>query len=271
MSLTLKPVEPARGARWVRDAFSLFARKPLAFVTLFVVYMFAALLMSLLPMAGALLQMASLPLLSLGYMVAGQSALLGGPVHPGQFIEPLRGAAEKRRALITLCLVFGIGALLILLLCDAISDQAMQRIQEALSSSGKPGELDSIMAEPGVAMAVLVGVLLASVLSVPFWHAPALVHWGGQGAWQALFSSTLAVWRCKGAFFVYGLCWVGIVVLCGVINAQAFVLLGPGRAAVFVLMAMSLLVTTLFYVSLLFTFNDSFGGGGAASTEPDSA
>jgi hypothetical protein len=38
---------------------------------------------------------------------------------------------------------------------------------------------------------------------VPFWHAPGLVHWGSQGVGQALFSSTLAVWRCRGAFVVY--------------------------------------------------------------------
>ena len=55
----------------------------------------------------ALLQMATLPLLSLGFMVAGQSALLGGGVHPGQFFEPLRGSPQKRRALITLRQLLG--------------------------------------------------------------------------------------------------------------------------------------------------------------------
>ena len=27
---------------------------------------------------------------------------------------------------------------------------------------------------------------MGALLSVPFWHAPALVHWGGQGLTQAL-------------------------------------------------------------------------------------
>lgn len=261
MALILKPVEAARGVRWVRDGFALFARRPLAFATLFVVYMFLALVLALLPLAGALLQMATLPLLSLGFMVAGQSALLGGPVHPGQFIEPLRGNPQKRRALITLCLVFGACALAILVLCDVLSDSAMQRVQVLMSKGGTQAELDAILSEPGVAWAVIGGLVLASLLSVPFWHAPALVHWGGQGAGQALFSSTLAMWRCKSAFLLYGLAWTGLVVVAGIVNAQAFVLLGGGRGSYFLLMAMSLLLTTVFYVSLLFPFNDSFGGG----------
>ena len=56
---------------------------------------------------------------------------------------------------------------------------------------------------------------LAACLSVPFWHAPALVYWQGQGVGQALFSSTLAVWRCKGAFLMYSLAWVGVIAIFG--------------------------------------------------------
>ena len=54
---------------------------------------------------------------------------------------------------------------------------------------------------------------------MPFWHAPALVHWGDQGPAQALFSSTLAVWRSRGAFAVYLLSWLGIIVAFGVTTA----------------------------------------------------
>jgi hypothetical protein len=42
------------------------------------------------PLLGGLVQMMSLPLLSLGFMVAAQVALLDGKVHPRQFIEPLQ-------------------------------------------------------------------------------------------------------------------------------------------------------------------------------------
>jgi hypothetical protein len=85
------------------------------------------------------------------------------------------------------------------------------------------------------------------------------VHWGGQSAGQALFSSTLAVWRSKGAFLVYGLCWIGLSLAAAVLMT-AVAQLGARPLATAMALAGGLLFSTVFYVSLLFTFNDSFGG-----------
>ena len=129
-------------------------------------------------------------------------------------------------------------------------------------------EIDALLAEPGVTMAVLLAGVLGTALSVPFWHAPALVYWGGQGVAQSLFSSTLAMWRCKGAFFVYSLVWFGLIMLFGVLAAVVFGLLGARQVGSLVALPAGLLFSTVFYVSLLFTFNDSFGGVGLAVGEP---
>jgi hypothetical protein len=202
-------------------------------------------------------------------MIASQSALLGGPVRPGQFVEPLRGDPARRRALLMLCLLYGLGAVGTLLLCDTVSDGALTRLQDLMAKGDAPqAELDALLAEPGLSWAVITGTLLGSVLSVPFWHAPALVHWGGQGVGQALFSSTLAVWRSKGAFFVYALAWFGAIVLFGLLAALVFGLLGAHQMGSLVALPAGLLFSTVFYVSLLFTFNDSFSGAMPAADEP---
>jgi len=264
MPLLLKPVAPARGAHWMRDAFRLFARRPLAFTMMFVAFLFAALVVSLLPLVGGVLQMMSLPMLSLGFMVASQSALLDGPVRAAQFIEPLRGDPARRRSLLILCVAYGAAAIAILLLCDAISGGAMQRLQDLMAAgTASQTEIDAVLLEPGVGAAVLTGLVLGSLLSVPFWHAPALVHWGAQGVGQALFSSTLAVWRSKGAFLVYGLVWLGLIVGFGVVAATLFSLFGARQLGSLLALPAGLLFSTVFYVSLLFTFNDSFGGAQA--------
>ena len=261
MALLLKPVPARRGLRWVRDAFTLFARRPLAFASLFAVFLFAALLMAMLPLVGGLLQMMALPLLSLGFMVASRSALDGGAVGPVQFIEPLRSDAVRRRALLTLCVVYGLAAVGILLLCDLISDSALQRLQLLMSRAGTPStDIDALLSEPGVFWAAVVGAVLGTALSLPFWHAPALVHWGAQGVGQALFSSALAVWRSRGAFFVYGIAWLALIMLFGLLSAVVFGLLGARQLAGVAALPAGLLFSTVFYVSLLFTYNDSFGG-----------
>jgi hypothetical protein len=261
MALLLKSVEPSRGPRWIGDAFRLYARRPVGFTSLFVVFLFAAFLVAQVPLLGGVVQMMSLPLLSLGFMVAGQSVLLEGPVRPAQFIEPLRTDPARRRALLILCLVYGVSAMAILLLADVLSDSAWGRLQKLLArGDSAQGEIDALLSEPGVSWAVLSALTLGSVLSVPFWHAPALVHWGGQGARQAMFSSTLAVWRSKGAFLTYMLAWVGVLLLFGLVTAIVFALLGAPQLAGVIGVPAGLVFSTVFYLSVLFTFNDSFGG-----------
>jgi len=270
MTLLLKSVEPARGPRWVGDAFRLFKRRPLQFALMFTAFLFAALLVSLVPVVGGLLQMMMLPLLSLGFMVASQSALLDGPVSPRQFIEPLQGDPARRKSLLLLCLGYGVCAALILLLCDAVSDSALMRLQALMAKGdGTQAEVQALLNEPGVALAALLGIGLGIALSVPYWHAPALVFWGGQNVAQALFSSAVAVWRSKGALLAYTATWAALVLGVGVGSALVFGLLGLGQLASVVSVPAGLFLSTVFYVSLLFTFNDSFGSAAGVRTEPD--
>jgi hypothetical protein len=261
MALQLKTVDASHGARWIRDAWRLFARRPLAFTSLFAAFLFGALLVSLVPILGGLVQMMALPLLSLGFMVASQSALLDGPVHPRQFIEPLRADPARRRSLLILCLGYGVGVLLILLLVDAVSNSAFSRLQQLLpKGDAAQAQIDAILSEPGVFTGALLAVVLGMGISVPYWHAPALVHWGGHRVGQALFSSTLAVWRSKGAFFVYAMGWAVVVLVFGIATALLLGLLGMPQMAGLIGLPAGLVFSAVFYVSLLFTFNDSFGG-----------
>ena len=261
MSLLLKTVPAARGPRWIADAFRLYFRRPLAFTALFAMFLFAALVVAQVPLLGGLVQMMSLPLLSLGFMVAGQSALQGGPVRVSQFIEPLRTDAARRRSLLILCVIYGTLALGILLLVDAVSNHAWARLQGFIArADSAQAEIDALLGEPGVATAVLLGAVMSTALSVPFWHAPALVHWGGQGVQQALFSSTLAMWRSKGAFFTYMLAWAGVMLSFGLLTALVFGLIGAPQLAGMLGVPAGLVFSAVFYLSTLFTFNDSFGG-----------
>jgi hypothetical protein len=204
-------------------------------------------------------------------MVAGQSALLDGPVNPAQFIEPLtKSNPERRKALLTLCGLYAGLALLILLTADYVSGHAFERMQDILAKGGEGTQpaLAALFAEPQVAYGALLATGLGSMLSVPFWHAPALVHWGGQGARQALFSSTLAVWLSKGAFAAYMLAWAGLMI--GFFMASAFLLalLGMPQMASLVLFPAGLIFSTVFYLSGLFTFTDSFGGTPSVAGPP---
>jgi hypothetical protein len=260
MALLLKPVPALKGAHWMRDGFRLFGKHPLAFSVLLVAFLLSALALSLLPVIGSLLAVSALPLLSLGFMIASEAALAGKPIHPGCFLAPLKGDAQRRKRQLALCLAYGAATVLVMLISNAIDDGKFETLQRLMGQGGKAAEVEALLRDPQLFWGVVWRFGLIALLSVPFWHAPALVHWGDQGPAQALFSSTLAVWRSRGAFVVYLLSWLGIIVAFGVTTALLAGLLSAREMAGILVLPSVLIFSTVFYVSLLFTFNDSFGG-----------
>lgn len=265
MAMILKTVGPGRGALWVRDGLRLYMRQPMAFTGLFALFLLAALFSTLLPLVGWLLQMMMVPLLSLGFMVASQSVLLGGRARAVHFIEPLLGAPTQRRALLLLCALYGLLVAGSLWLADWAADGGYTHLFQLMSQTPAPlHEIDALFVERSMAAGALVGTTAITLVTIPFWHAPALVHWAHQGALQALFSSTLAVWRCRGAFVVYALAWAGVVLAFGAVAALLFSLLGARQLAGMAAMPAALIFSTVFYVSLLFTYEGCFSDSAAA-------
>jgi hypothetical protein len=264
MSLTIRQVPAPRGASWMREGFRTLFKRPLGFVGLYALVLMAWLLLSTLPLLGVIIASATMPLVSMGYMLATRSALQGGPVHPGHFFEPLTKASlQARRQMVVLCAFNAAAVMAALALGDWVDGGSFAGLQDLPDSSASNIEkMAELIQSSSVAAGLLVRLVLLSLVSVPLWYAPALVYWGGQSAPQALFSSTLAMWRNRGAFMVYGLAWTGafiglafglalLGVIFGVAGAQQLIGLAAGPIA--------LLFSAAFYVSLLFTFNDSFG------------
>ncbi len=263
MALSLKTVEPARGVRWVGDAFQLYKRRPLGFIALFAVFVVAFVMVSQVPVVGAL-AMFTLPLLSLGFMVAARSALLDGPVRFSQYIEPLRTDPPRRRALLLLCAIYGCAMLLIVWLANSLSGDAIGRFQALVTKgSNEQALIEALQSDNGLRTASTTLALLGSLLSIPFWHAAPLVHWGGQGVWQSLFSSTLALWRARGAFALYALVWTALAVLplpvIVLLVAVLFGMLGVPQLTLVAVWLVWAVFWSVFYISVLFSFNDSFG------------
>jgi hypothetical protein len=258
-ALQLHAVTPGQGLLWVRSAFQLFFRRPFAFTGLFVMFMLAMLIATTLPWIGGALALATMPLLSLGFMLAARSALEGGPVHPGQFIEPLRGA--RRRPLLLLCGVHAAAGVLVIVLWNTLLGEPVQRFWELVAAGNASQEdLANAYFEESLQWSLAALTLLWGLLiSAPFWYAAALVHWGGQSVAQAVFSSTVALWRTKGAFALYLLGWVGVSLLFSLMSGVVLGLLGMREAAAAAALPAMLMFSTAFYVSLYFGFTDTFG------------
>lgn len=279
MTLRLIKAEPRQGAAWVRRAFMLFGKQPLAFASLFALFLFVALSVLALPYIGALLLMLTLPLLSLGFMIATRAAMAGAPVHPGRLIEPLRSdggvdARRRRRTLLTLCGWFALGSALVMLASDALDGGAFERLQVLLAGKHTEAtnkQIEALLATPGLSQGLALRLGGTALLSIPFWHAPALIWWHNQGVAKSLFSSTLACWRNRVAFLYYGLVWVLCIVAFSVLVGSMLALLGvPGLISLAAAPA-GLMFSTVFYISLYFTYADSFAEDAAVADGVDAA
>ena len=267
MGLRLHTVRPIQGWQWIREAAALWRKRPLGFMSLFAFFLLTVLLLAVVvPVVGGVLGLILLPMLSLGFIIASRAALAGEPVHPLQFIEGFRHPdRSRRRAQWQLCASFAAVTTLLMLLAHWVDGGLFDDWQRAMADSqgGRSPELDAIMADPRLVQGLVVRFGGAALLSLPYWHAPALVHFAGQGAAQALFSSTLAVWQARGAFVVYLLGWLAVAIGMGAALMLLATLLGmPSLLGVLVL-PMGLILSTLFYVSLWFCFRDSFREDGS--------
>ena len=253
-------IVPARhGAIWVRSGFRIFIRRPLVFAMLFASFLVGVGLLVWLPIIGGLLSLMALPLVTQGFMIATQRALLERPVLPTVFAEPLRAGRPQAVAMLKIGLLYAVGAVLVMWLAGLADGGTLRAWQEAMMGGNPdPKQVEALMSDPRLGWGVLLRLALVGLLALPFWHSPALIHWGGQGWGKALFFSTVACWRNKAAFAVYALTWAAVMLGFGLIANVILVLLGQAQLVGFAALPVALMFSTIFYASLYFTFADCF-------------
>jgi hypothetical protein len=105
-------------------------------------------------------------------------------------------------------------------------------------------------------------------LSLRFWHAPGLVHWHNVPPVKALFFSLVACVRNIGALVVFGLSWMGVFVVAGIVMSLVSAVLAQvvGGLANGLMIATAMLLAAMFFTSIVFTFRDCFAAPDASDS-----
>lgn len=258
----MRTLPAAAGLSWIRRGFRTFWRRPLGFVGLWLFFTLSlpviALISAIVSPLAMLAVAAWLPLLTVGFMQAASDVLEDVKLRPAVFKAPFTTTPQAARGMLAIMLIY-VAAVVVLVLCaDAMDGGETRRwLQAAMTppTDGKPPVLAPLSEASQASLRfVMLGLTL---VSIPLWYAPALVHWGGQGATQAMFSSIVAIWRTKAAFLTFLAGWF----LVGV----AFDALVQLLAAAFGIQAVSLAALTgqmmlsiAYFVSMWFGFVDTF-------------
>ena len=267
--MKLKSVPANQGLLWAQLGVRTFLRRPIAFAALLGAFVLAAFAAALVPFIGPLIGLAMLPLVTLGFMLASRIVIEGGVPTPMVYVVPLRAERSRVVSLLWLGAVYAAATFAALWISGVVDGGALAGLMQPVPDGQNPSDVVAKrLAEPGLLAGLALRLGLTGLLSVPFWHAPALVFWDGQRVAQSLFSSTLACWRNRGAFFVYALAWGAFVMMFGMAASLVFALFGSPEMFAVAGVPISLMITTVFYASLYFTFADSFTSNGQAVPPP---
>jgi hypothetical protein len=253
----LRSLPAVAGLMWIRRGSRTFWRRPLGFFGLYL-FIIACLCVSMLVPMATLILIVLVPMVSLGFMVATEDVLNDLPLRPTVFWSPLLLTPVARRALLSIGMIYLATSLGLAFFANTIDGGEAQRWAEKLMTPRTDGQMPELPPLSSLGLAVLLlksfGVAL---VSIPLWHAPALVHWGRQGVAQAMFSSVVAIWRTRAAFLLFILGWVAMMFAFSMIVVMLAAAFG---AAVVSLAAFTGLValTATFYVSIWFGFVDTF-------------
>jgi len=241
--MKLKLVPARTGITWVKLGIQTFFKQPLALAGLFFLYMAAATLASLIPFLGVVLALAIVPAATLGLMAATLEATKGRFPMPAILVSAFRAGRQRARAMLLLGFLYASACLLIVTIVPLFVDAPVNR-ESALS--------------PGMQGVMLLVMALYLPVSVLFWHAPALVHWHGVTPVKSLFFSAVVCFRNAGAYAVFGITWMVVLMVMGLIVSVLAGLLASPEAAAALIMPVALLMAAMFSTSIYFTFRDSF-------------
>ena len=243
--MKLNIVPASAGLQWVKLGMRTFMRQPLALASLVFMYAMFAFTLLIVPLLGPFLFSVLVPIATLGLMAATKVAETNAFPMPAVLFTAFRANRQRIRAMLVLgalyaAAVFAIAAFAALLV--PVSSEGKQPIE--------------ILQSDEFEVNVLITMLLYLPVSLAFWHAPALVHWHGVPAGKSLFFSFVSCLRNYRAMAVYGLAWFGIIV--AIVAASGIAaLVSPWLTGV-VFGAATTIATIAFYISIYFTFRDSF-------------
>ncbi|MEY2772045.1 MAG: hypothetical protein RIQ38_2464 [Pseudomonadota bacterium] len=252
MSMNLNIVPPRAGLQWAREGIRTFWKQPLAMSGLFFLFLATVSLISMMPLVGSLLALASLPALNTGLLAATRIAQGGRFPMPSVLYLAFR-SGPARRAMFQLGLLYAVGFLL--LMGASMLIDGGQFASAYLGHS--PINVDLVESSSFQA-ALWISMLLYAPLAMLFWHAPALVQWQGVSAAKSLFFSAVACWRNIGAFMVYVSIWAALFAAAAVLAILITTLMGQPALLMAVLMPLALLVAAMFFTSMLFSIEACF-------------
>jgi len=250
--MKLNSVAPKEGYTWIRQGIWLFKQNPLGFLMLVFMYVFAAQLAVIIPVIGVFAVLLLTPTLSVGFMTACRQAIQKERIRPMVYLIALQSGVFIRKRMLQLGLVY---AALILLLSFILSLLVDFELLLPLMTSDKAITPEALRQ---IYLVLFFGAILYIPVAMLMWFSPILVAWADMSVPQALFSSWLACWTNKAAFFFYLAVWSAVLIAIPLTIGMLFDALDFEQAASFIVAPISMAGLTIMHCSFYATWKACF-------------
>ncbi|QWD62933.1 BPSS1780 family membrane protein [Polynucleobacter sp. MWH-UH25E] len=250
--MRLNSVAPKEGYTWIRQGIWLFKQNPLGFLMLVFMYVFMAQLAVIVPVIGVFAVLLLTPTLSVGFMTACRQAIQKERIRPSVYLIALQSGQFIRNRILQLGLVY---AALILLMSFILSLLVDFETLLPLMTTDKPITPEALRQ---VYLILVFGAILYIPIAMLMWFSPILIAWADMSVPQALFSSWLACWTNKAAFFFYLAIWSAVLIAIPLTIGMIFDALNFGQAASFIVAPISMAGLTIMHCSFYATWKACF-------------
>ncbi|BDX22136.1 hypothetical protein TUM22923_14570 [Polynucleobacter sp. TUM22923] len=250
--MKLNTVHPKEGYTWIRQGIWLFKQNPIGFLMLVFMYIFAAQLAVLIPVIGVFAVLLVTPTLSVGFMTACRLAIQKERIRPSVYLSALRSTPLVRKRILQLGLVYGA---LILVLSFILSLLVDFEVLIPIMTGDKTMTPEMVRQ---IYLILFFGGLLYVPVAMLMWFSPVLVAWEDMPVPQALFSSAIACWTNRGAFFLYLAIWGAVLIAIPLTIGLILDSLDIGQAASFIVAPISMAGLTVMHCSFFATWKACF-------------
>jgi hypothetical protein len=250
--MKLNSVALKEGYTWIRQGIWLFRQNPLGFLMLIFLYVFVAQLSVLVPVIGVFAVLLLTPTLSVGFMTACRQAIQKERIRPTIYLVALQSTPLIRKRILQLGLVY---AALIITLSFILSMLVDFELLIPLLTNDKAITPEVVRQ---IYLILFFGGLLYIPVAMLMWFSPVLVAWEDMPVGKALFSSAIACWTNRGAFFLYLAICGAILIAIPLAIGSMFNLLDLAQAASFVIAPLSMAGLTVMHCSFFATWKACF-------------
>jgi uncharacterized membrane protein len=222
-SIKVAEIRASRGAAWAAEAFQLFRRQPLGWISLCMGWIAITFGLILVPFIGGVAANFLQPVFFASFAIAAYRQTTGEKLVAGDLFS---GFKHNVRALVNL------GALLLLVEIAIFALMALMGLPMASADDRTFTLAEYVEVLKGKEWILLAGFLLTVCIKGALWFAPPLIAFHGMGTAQAIRWSVFAAISNLGAMVVYGIALMSLFLL-------ALIPWGLGLIVVIPLMAIS--------------------------------